>query len=220
VCVVNNGTDIARFGSGEALAYANALRARLGAVRARTLLTVARLVERKGIDTVIKALPELCLHYADLHYFIVGQGPDRKRLEALARSNGVADRCHFLGAVSHQELPGVYMAGDIFVMPARAAGPSVEGFGLAFCEASASSRPVIGTNSGGIPDAVKHGETGLLVPPDDPQAFGDAVARLLTEPAYAEQLGAQGRRYIEQNGTWEHAATRLYQYMEQTCERS
>ena len=94
-------------------------------------------------------------------------------------------------------------------MPAREVNGSVEGFGLVFLEANACAKPVIGATTGGIPDAIRDGETGLLVPPDAPDALCDAVTRLLTQPSLRRRLGETGRAWVEGELTWDRAADRI-----------
>lgn len=204
--VVPNGTDPERFQPQDPAP----LRQRLGLEDRALLLTVGRLVPRKGIDTVLRALPALARRVPRLMYLVAGTGPDRPRLERLARTLGVADRVRFLGQIPNEQLPQYYSAADVFVMPAREAPPDVEGFGLVFLEANACGTPVIGARSGGIPDAIQHGTTGLLVPPSDAEALADAAARLLTDPERAERLGRQGRHRAQHEASWDHIAQRIH----------
>lgn len=202
--LLGNGTDPDRF----APAAADALRSRLGG--APVLLTVSRLIPRKGIDTVIQALPYLQIREPGLRYVVVGEGRDRKRLADLARRCGVRERVAFAGCVADDELVAYYNACDIFVMPARAEGIEVEGFGLSFLEAGACAKPVIGTPTGGIPDAIADGMTGLLVPPDAPVPLADAILRLTRHPELAARLGRQARAHVLRQARWAHVADRLY----------
>jgi len=171
--------------------------------RRKTLLTVGRLVARKGHDTVIRALPAIAAEFPDILYTIAGDGPLRERLERLAREMGVAERVSFLGGVAEPALSALYTASDIFVMPARQIGADVEGFGLVFLEANAFGKPVVGGRSGGVPEAVADGETGILVPPDDPAALAEVVTRLLKNPDLATRLGARGRERAREEFRWE-----------------
>lgn len=174
------------------------------------LLTVGRLVPHKGIDTVLRSLPALAEQCPDVAYAVVGTGPDRDRLEALANDLGVRDRVQFAGAVNHDRLPLYYSAATLFAMPARTAPPDVEGFGLVFLEANACGTPVIGARAGGVPDAVRDGETGLLVPPDAPDALAEAALGLLTSPERVAALGQQGRRRVLEKAHWGRTSDRIY----------
>lgn len=204
--VVPNGTDPDCFRPHDD----TSLRQRLGLADRSLLLTVGRLVRRKGIDTVLRALPTVIQTCPDVAYVIAGTGPDRARLERIATCLGVRERVRFVGDIDHNRLPLYYSAADLFVMPARQDPPDVEGFGLVFLEANACGTPVVGTCSGGIPDAVQDGETGLLIPPDAPDALAEATLYVLTTSGVAETLGRQGRRRAVQEASWDHIADHLY----------
>jgi len=204
--VVPNGTDPERFRPRDG----TPVRKDLGLSGRTILLTVGRLVRRKGIDTVLRALPTIADTCPDVTYVIAGTGPDRPRLDRLAGRLGVRNRVQFAGEVDHDRLPLFYSAADLFVMPAREDPPDVEGFGLVFLEANACGTPVIGARSGGIPDAVRDEETGLLVPPDAPNALADAALRILTTPNLADTLGKQGRHRAVHEASWDRVADRIY----------
>ena len=172
----------------------------------RWMLTVARLVEHKGVDTVIEALAILKDELPGLAYAVAGGGPRRGALEQLARNAGVADRVRFLGAVPDGDLPALYNTASLYLGVSRRVGPMVEGFGISLVEASASGIPVIGGLSGGIPDAVRQDETGLLVDPERPAAVAEAVRALLADPGRARDLGQGGRRAVEEFYNWERVA--------------
>ena len=163
--------DRFRPGGGEAL------RRRLGLVGARVLLTVGRLsaAERyKGIDTVLRALPQVLAHAPDVRYVVAGGGDDLPRLRALAARLGVAQATVFAGAPPDGDLPDYYNACDLFVMPSRR-----EGFGIVFTEALACGKPVVAAAAGGAPDAVLDGGLGRLVEPGDADATAQAVLDFL-----------------------------------------
>jgi phosphatidylinositol alpha-1,6-mannosyltransferase len=204
--VVSNGTDPERFHPHDA----SALREELGLSDRPLLLTVGRLVPRKGVDTVLRALPAVAQALPDVAYVVVGTGPDRARLERLTDELGLREHVVFRGRVPHEDLPRYYSTADLFVMPAREDPPDVEGFGLVFLEANACGTPVIGARTGGIPDAIQDGDTGLLVPPADPEALADAIRHVLTQPDLATALGRQGRHYAVNEASWAHAAERMY----------
>ncbi len=176
-----------------------------------TLLTVGRLAPRKGIDTVLQALPAVLSEFPDLHYRIAGEGPDRGRLEALVREFRLSDRVEFLGYIPPERLPAVYQSASVFVMPAReeVAAGSIEGFGIVYLEAAASGLPVIAGRSGGAAEAVRHGETGFLVVPDDPQHLADTVIRLLRDSDLRVRMGKAGREWVEREMNWDRAAAEL-----------
>jgi phosphatidylinositol alpha-1,6-mannosyltransferase len=183
----------------------------------RWLLTVARLEPHKGVDTVIKALPEVLERAPDVRYAVAGAGPERDRLEQLAHKTGVADRVRFLGEVGEPDLPALYNLATLYVAASRRAERiGVEGFGIALVEASGCGLPVVAGNSGGVPDAVRDGETGFLVPPEDPAAFAEAIGRVLADRALGERLGGNGRRTVETYFNWDRVVRELREIESQT----
>jgi phosphatidylinositol alpha-1,6-mannosyltransferase len=207
--VVHLGTDPDRFKPGVNPAE---LRARLGLPNRKTrwLLTVARLDPHKGVDTVIRALPAVVARFPDVHYAVAGSGAEREALEKLAHKGGVADHVRFLGGVAESDLPALYNVASVYVGASRIANRiGVEGFGISLVEASACGLPVVAGNSGGIPDAVRDGETGFLVPPEDPDALSDAIARLLADDDLAHRIGAAGRRAVETHYNWDRVVRDL-----------
>jgi phosphatidylinositol alpha-1,6-mannosyltransferase len=158
----------------------------------RILLSVGRLVPRKGFDTVIAALPQIRAVTPDVMYVIVGNGPDLSRLQQLASEHGQTDAVRFVGSVAPNELAAYYELADVFLMVSRQIGPDVEGFGIVALDAGVYGKPVIGGKSGGVGEAVIDGETGILVDPQDPTATAQAVITLLHDSAYAQKLGTNG----------------------------
>lgn len=189
------------------------IRMRYGLDGAKVLLTVGRLVSRKGHDLVIKALPGVLESVGDVRYIIVGSGPEEERLKALARTMHCADRVIFTRSVSDEEVPLFYAACDVFVMPSRAlpSRDGVEGFGIVFLEAGASGKPVVGGRSGGIGEAVVDGTTGVLVDPSNPNELGSTLINLLRNPAVAARMGSSGRaRAAGFDSAWTRAAERIW----------
>jgi phosphatidyl-myo-inositol dimannoside synthase len=169
-----------------------------------SLLSVARLIPRKGIDTVIRAMPSLG---ADVAYRIVGAGPDEARLRHLATAMGVAERVHFLGRLDDQALADEYRRCTIFVLPARrTAEGDLEGYGLVYFEAAAWGRPVIAGRSGGEVDAVVDNETGVLVDGNAVEDLSSTIRSLLADPARLHAMGAAGRKRVETTHNWQTAA--------------
>jgi phosphatidylinositol alpha-1,6-mannosyltransferase len=160
---------------------------------------------------VIRALPRLRESIPEVNYLIVGDGPYRPQLESLAEAMGVQDHVIFAGQVPTEELPDVYALSDVFVMPSRERleVDDVEGFGIVFLEASACAKPVIGGRSGGIPEAIVDGVTGLLVDAHDPEDIGNALARLLTDRDLAIRLGQQGRLRVVHDFDWARVADQV-----------
>ena len=179
--------------------------------RDRVIVSVGAFVERKGHDMVIRALPRLRQTIPDVTYLIIGNGSRRAQLENLATALGVRERVIFAGRIADKDLPDIYALSDVFVMPSREELEtcSVEGFGLVFLEASACAKPVVGGRSGGIPDAIVDGVTGLLVNPYDPEDIANAFTRLLTDSDLAMRLGHQGRLRVARDFTWTRVADRV-----------
>ncbi len=187
----------------------SSVRARYSLPGGRWLLTVARLAGHKGIDTVLHVLAALRDEYPDLGYLIVGRGDRLNDLQRLARELGVAERVRFLTDVPDSDLPALYNTAEIYMGLSRPAGLMVEGFGISLSEASASGIPVIAGSAGGIPDAVRDGETGLLVDAEGPAAATAAVRLLLGDRALAGRLGAAGRHAVETYYNWQRVTTEL-----------
>lgn len=206
VRVVPLGTDPGHFRPGVDTAL---VRSRYGLGEGRWLLTVARLTAHKGIDTVLRALAELGGEYPDLRYAVVGAGTRQAELQALADELKVAHRVRFLTSVPDHDLPAIYNLAEIYLGMSRQADSMVEGFGLSLVEASACGVPVIGGRSGGIPDAVREGESGLLVQPTDPREVAQAIRSLLDDPSLAQRLGAGGRRAVETHFNWDRVAQEM-----------
>ena len=190
VRVVTLGTDPASWHRDGAAAAA--FRVRRGLPQGRWLVTVARLVNYKGIDTAIRAVAFLAGGFPDLQYAVIGSGPEEGALRALCRELGVADRVHFLTDVNDTELNAAYSLGEIYVGLTQRTRLDVEGFGLSFVEAAACELPVVATRSGGIPDAVSDGSTGLLVEPRDVAAATAAINRILDSPDVGRQWEQPG----------------------------
>jgi phosphatidyl-myo-inositol dimannoside synthase len=204
------GTDPARFRPG---LNCEALARRMGVWGRPTLLTVARIVKAnryKGHDVVIRSLPKIVEAIPGVVYLVVGGGDDLAYLDSVSRESGVRQHVIFAGCVSEAELPLLYNACDVFIMNSREErsrrGVLAEGFGLALLEAAACGKPVVAGRSGGMPDAVQDGVSGLLVNPRDSSQVSAAVIRLLREPCLANQLGKNGRKWVETEMNWGRSA--------------
>ncbi|TRW44732.1 glycosyltransferase [Georgenia yuyongxinii] len=170
------------------------------------LLCVGRLVERKGVDTVLAALGRL----PSAELVVAGgppaahlsQDPEARRLRGLARDLGVAGRVHLTGAVPHAQMPALLRSADVVV-----ATPWYEPFGIVPLEAAACGRPLVGSAVGGLLDTVVDDVTGVLVPPRDPAALAAALGSLLADPARRERYGAAARRRAVARYGWDQVAT-------------
>jgi phosphatidylinositol alpha-1,6-mannosyltransferase len=199
--IVPLGTDPVRWRPDPAAAAA--FRRRRGLPAGPWLVTVARLVEYKGIDTAIRVLALLAADHPSLRYAVIGRGPDAVRLRALSTELGVSDRVHLLTDVADDELVAGYSLGDVYVGLTRETPTDVEGFGISFVEAAACGLPVVAMRSGGIPDAVRDGETGMLLEPGALAAAVAAVDQLLKRRDLASRMGQAGRELVERQLNWD-----------------
>lgn len=165
----------------------------------KLILSVGRLMRRKGFDNVIRSLPALMDQGVDAEYALIGIGDELDYLQGLARDAGVEDRVHFLGHVSYDDLPRWYNACDVFAMPNRDIDGDSEGFGLVFLEAAACGKPVVAGTAGGTGSAVLDGETGLRVDGENMAEIGEALAQLLRDPMLGEEMGRKARLRVLDN---------------------
>ena len=204
------GVDTARFHP-HSEAQKSAARQRFGLGEdALVLLSVSRLVPRKGMDNLIKAAPGLQRDHPNLELVIAGGGRDLSRLQAVAKRTGA--NVKFLGRVDDEDLPSLYGSADIFAMLCRErwGGLEQEGFGVVFLEAAASGIPQIAGDSGGAAEAVAHGETGFVVPAHRQNAYmADALRDLVESPALRQQMGASARLRAEREFSYDLLAERL-----------
>ena len=190
---------------------ASKLRASLGLSEKRVIVSVGRLVHRKGHDVLIEALPDIARAIPDVHLLIVGEGPYRAELDKRIKRLEISDRVTFIGRVQFSELPNFLCAGDIFAMPSRSrfGGLEVEGLGIVYLEASACGLAVIGGMSGGAPDAVIQGQTGFSVDGTSSSEIAAAAINLLSDPILTKHLGENGRKWIIDQWRWEIWATKF-----------
>jgi phosphatidyl-myo-inositol dimannoside synthase len=200
------GTDPAFFRPGVDTA---GVRARYGLGDGRWILSVARLVPHKGIDTVLQAMVHLTGSEADVGYAVVGSGEGLADLKRMVVELGLGGRVRFLTGVPDADLPALYNAAQVYVGVSRRTALSVEDFGISLAEAASCGVAVVAGRSGGVPEAVKNGETGLLVGCEEPVEVADAVRRLLRDRALAARLGAAGRAAIERYYNWDRVTKDL-----------
>ena len=181
------------------------LRAELGLTDKSVIISVGRLVHRKGQDKLISALPQIRAALPNVHLVLVGVGPHQNHLEKLAGKLEVADCITFIGRINYADLPKYICVGDVFAMPSRSRffGLEVEGLGIVYLEASSCGLPVVGGKSGGAPDAVLVGETGVVVDGTNTFEIAEACIELLNNPELCALMGANGRAWIIENWRWE-----------------
>lgn len=192
-------------------ADAAALRNELGLANKKVIVSVGRLVHRKGQDILIEALPEIRKSEPSAHILFVGEGPYKNYLQKRAEQLQITDHITFIGRINYSDLPRYICVGDIFAMPSRSrlAGLEVEGLGIVYLEASSCGLAVIGGQSGGAPDAVIEGETGFAVDGRSPSAVAAAAITLLSQPELAARMGSRGREWIIAEWRWEIWAQRF-----------
>ncbi len=178
------------------------------------VLQLGRMVPRKGVETAVRGVARLRRGYGVLARLLVVGGESREpdpavtpeigRLQSIARDEGIADGVTFVGSRGRDELRLYYAAADVFVTT-----PWYEPFGITPLEAMACGRPVVGSAVGGIKYTVKDGRTGFLVPPKDPDALAERLARLFREPGLLGEFGRRAVRRVRQLFTWERVAARV-----------
>lgn len=195
------GIDTAHFSPRENLTE---LRREYGLEGKRVIVSVGRLVHRKGQDTLVEALPSILEEFPDAHLLFVGTGPHLEYIHKRAVQLQVLSHISFLGRVPYAEIPQIISLGEIFAMPSRDrfAGLEVEGLGIVYLEASACGLPIVGGISGGAPDALLEGVTGFAVDGKDSGKVADAILHLLRDPIKAKAMGARGRQWIIENWEW------------------
>jgi len=190
---------------------AHELKRELDLAEKRVIVSVGRLVHRKGQDTLVESLPFILEQNPDAHLLFVGVGPHLEYIHKRAIQLGVLSHISFVGRVQYSELPRFISVGEIFAMPSRSrlAGLEVEGLGIVYLEASACELPVVGGLSGGAPDAVLEGETGYSVDGLNPAAVAAAINALLADPDRAKAMGQRGRQWIIDEWEWRHWSARF-----------
>jgi phosphatidylinositol alpha-1,6-mannosyltransferase len=183
------------------------IRKKLGLADKKIILTVGRLVARKGQDKVIEAMPKILEKIPNAIYVIVGNGPEREKLQVL--SSKFQDNILFAGELSEAKKIAFYQLCDVFAMVPRQIGPDVEGFGTVYLEANRFNKPVIAGRSGGVAEAVADGVTGLIVEPENINQIAEAVIKVLVDKNLADKLGAAGQERVEKEFRWEVQAEKL-----------
>ena len=180
-------------------------RKELGLQDKKIIISVGRLVHRKGQDNLIQAMPAVLKEIPSAHLMLVGEGPYRKHLEKLVMKSSLEQNVTFAGRIMYDRLPSYLSAADLFAMPSRSRffGLEVEGLGIVYLEASACGIPVVAGNSGGAPDAVLEGVTGLCVDGTNIEQITGAIVEICRDAERASHMGAAGRNWIVDQWRWE-----------------
>ncbi|MBI5071846.1 glycosyltransferase family 4 protein [Candidatus Falkowbacteria bacterium] len=195
--------------SGIALEKILEIKNRLGLADKKIILTVSRLMERKGHDKVIEAMPKILEKVPNAIYVIVGGGPEKEKLQVLSSKLQVENNILFTGEISEEKKTAFYQLCDVFVMTPRQIGPDVEGFGTVYLEANQYGKPVVAGRSGGVAEAVIDGVTGLIVDPEDVNQITETVIKILSDESLAKKMGEQGRERVEKEFRWEVRVEKL-----------
>jgi phosphatidylinositol alpha-1,6-mannosyltransferase len=190
---------------------ATSLRQSLGLSEKKVIVSVGRLVHRKGQDFLIESMPQILTQVPDAHLLLVGQGPYRAHLEKLVTKHSLQENVTFIGRIQYNDLPGYICVGDIFAMPSRSrfGGLEVEGLGIVYLEASACGLPVIAGESGGAPDAVIEGVTGFVVDGTSTEQIANRAIQLLRDEKLRRDMGSAGRAWIEKEWRWQIWASKF-----------
>ncbi|OGL72306.1 hypothetical protein A3F28_01530 [Candidatus Uhrbacteria bacterium RIFCSPHIGHO2_12_FULL_57_11] len=182
----------------------------------RVILSVGRLVSRKGHDMMIEALPDIIRSHPSVIWIVVGDGPEGERLRHAVSKRALANHVVFTNVLNDEDLAAAYAAADVFVLPTREEEYDAEGFGLVFLEAGAAGVSVVAGRGGGVDEAVVDGVTGLLIDPRDPIAIARAVNRILSDKELARRMGDSGRSRVENHFQWLQQSSKLESSIKQT----
>jgi len=174
------------------------------------LLTVGRLVKRKGIDLVLACLPEVLRQVPDLVYAIIGDGPEEENIKKLVAGLKLKKNVLMIDNADNEERNAWYNVCGIFIMPARQIGNDFEGFGIVYLEANLANKPVIAGDSGGVRDAVVDGLNGLLVNPENKEEITEAIIKLVRDENLRKKLGEKGRERTIKEFSWEKQIGKIY----------
>jgi phosphatidyl-myo-inositol dimannoside synthase len=205
------GVDVTEFRPGRG----TRMRATLGLADRAVVVCVSRLMARKGQDVLLRALPVIRESVPDAALLLVGGGPLRGDLERYVDRAGLREHVVLTGSVATAEMPEYFGAGDVFAMPCRSrlGGLDVEGLGMVFLEAAASGLPVVAGRSGGAPDAVRDGDTGVVVDGRSLDAVANAVTGLLVDRAQATAMGERGREWVTRDWSWDRSVALLREWL-------
>jgi glycosyltransferase involved in cell wall biosynthesis len=192
----------------------------LNRVRGHTILYVGRLVEWKGVDTLIRSMTIVKKAIPGSELIIIGEGPLRNTLERLVQDTGLTDTVRFFGRANDDELAKLYDSAAVFVLPSRTyRGLVMEGLGVVLLEAMSHGVPVIGSNVGGIPDIIIDGETGFLVPEQDPSSLAEKIVLLLSDTELWERFRNNGLLRVKTHFSWASVSVRFSEVYEQITEK-
>ncbi len=203
VRLVPNGVDIEKF---QPIAGNVAVKRQFGLGAEPCVLFVGSLIPRKGLPFLVEAAKKVVKQQADTKFLIVGDGPLRNHLTNSLRTAGLLGNFVFLGNLKEEMLPAVYNCADVFVLPSIQ-----EGQGIVLLEAQACGKPVVAFDIGGVNEAVRSGETGLLVERGNTDEFAETLLKLLGSEPLRKKMGIAGHSFVSENYTWDLCAQRMLQ---------
>jgi glycosyltransferase involved in cell wall biosynthesis len=201
VRIVPNGVDIEKF---KPTTDVEAARRKLGLCKEPVVLFVGSLIPRKGLSFLVEAAQKVVKEQEATKFLVVGDGPQKTLLENSISKANLSGNFKFLSKINEEALPTLYNCADVFVLPSIQ-----EGQGIVLLEAEASGVPVVAFVIGGVNEAVKNGETGLLVERGDAEALADGLLKVLGDSALRERMGIAGRRFVAEKFTWDLCARRM-----------
>jgi glycogen(starch) synthase len=201
VRIVPNGVDPEKF---KPLEDQEAIKRQFGLGNEPCVLFVGSLIPRKGLPFLVEAAKKVVKKYSGTKFVIVGEGPLKNRLLSNLETANLSGNFKFLGNLKEDMLTALYNCADVFALPSIQ-----EGQGIVLLEAQASAKPVVAFDVGGVNEAVRNGETGLLVKRGSSEELADALLKLLSDKALREKMGANGRRFVTENFTWDICAQKM-----------
>lgn len=201
VRIVPNGVDPEKF---KPLEDQEAIKRQFGLGNEPCVLFVGSLIPRKGLPFLVEAAEKIVKKYSETKFVIVGEGPSKNQLLSNLATANLSGNFTLLGNVKEDMLPAVYNCADVFALPSIQ-----EGQGIVLLEAQASAKPVVAFDVGGVNEAIRNGETGLLIKRESSEELADALLKLLSDKALREKMGANGRRFVTENFTWDICAQKM-----------
>ncbi len=201
VRIVPNGVDTEKF---KPLLDRDAAKRQFGLRNEPCVLFVGSLIRRKGLPFLVEAAKKIVKEQPETQFLIAGEGPLRNKWEKSIGSANLSRNFKFLGKLNDEKLPALYGCADVFALPSIQ-----EGQGIVLLEAQACAKPVVAFNIGGVNEAVRNGETGLLVKLGDTEEFADALLKLISDKVLQQKMGAVGRRFVVENFTWDICAQKM-----------
>ncbi|MCX6792943.1 MAG: glycosyltransferase family 4 protein [Candidatus Falkowbacteria bacterium] len=191
------------------------LRNNYGLAGNKVLISIGRLVKRKGVSDVLAVLPEILLEQENIRYIIIGNGPEENNIKKLLADPALKSRVFLLSNVSEEEKWAWLELSDIFVLPTSEINGDYEGFGIVYLEANLFSKPVIATRSGGVADAVVDGLNGRLIEAGDAMALKQAIIELTNNRELCSKLGQQGKTRALKDFAWSDKVKTIYELLKE-----